>query len=313
MLSRRSFALTLAAAALPAWAKPKQMRIVVPYPAGGPLDACSRLLADKLKTKLGRIIVENRPGAAGARGMLEVKNAQPNGQSLVVGALATLVVNPLMFNDLPYRPQDFETVCLLSDTPNVLIMTPATMKKRGINSAEDFIDFVKKHPNQLNCASGGTGSAGHIANALLNTRGLKTVHVPYAGAMAAQLSLLSAETDIMFDNFASARPAIEDSRVRVLAQTSRTADKRIPAPTLSSLGIDCDISTWFGLMAPKGTPTEIRENLFKEICLTLESNETMHTFERLSGGAKLLGPQEFNEWIQNEQVKYRSFLSVLKI
>ena len=82
MLSRRSFALTLAAASLPAWAKPKQMRIVVPYPAGGPLDACSRLLADKLKTKLGRIIVENRPGAAGARGMLEVKNAQPNGQSL---------------------------------------------------------------------------------------------------------------------------------------------------------------------------------------------------------------------------------------
>ena len=82
---------------------------------------------------------------------------------------------------------------------------------------------------------------------------------------------------------------------------------------LSSLGIDCDISTWFGLMAPKGTPTEIRENLFKEICLTLESNETMHTFERLSGGAKLLGPQEFNEWIQNEQVKYRSFLSALKI
>ena len=191
--------------------------------------------------------------------------------------------------------------------------TPATMKKRGINSAEDFIDFVKKHPNQLNCASGGTGSAGHIANALLNTRGLKTVHVPYAGAMAAQLSLLSAETDIMFDNFASARSAIEDGRVRVLAQTSRTADKRIPAPTLSSLGIDCDISTWFGLMAPKGTPTEIRENLFKEICLTLESNETMHTFERLSVVAELLGTQEFNEWIQNEQVKYRSFLSVLKI
>ena len=166
MFTRRSFALALVAVATPAWAKPKPMRIVVPYPAGGPLDACSRLLADKLKTKLGRIIVENRPGAAGARGMLEIKNAQPNGQSLVVGALATLVVNPLMFDDLPYRPDDFETVCLLSDTPNVLIMTPETMKKWGIDSAEDFIDFVNSHPNRLNCASEGTGSAGHIANAL---------------------------------------------------------------------------------------------------------------------------------------------------
>ena len=131
--------------------------------------------------------------------------------------------------------------------------------------------------------------------------------------MAAQLSLLSAETDIMFDNFASARPAIEDGRVRVLAQTSREADKRISAPSLSSLGIDCDISTWFGLMAPKETPIEIREKLFKEIYSALESTDTMNTFERLSGGAKLLGPQEFNEWIQNEQVKYRSFLSALKI
>ena len=110
MLSRRLFTLSLLAASTPLWAKPQRMRIVVPYPAGGPLDAAARITAESIKSRYGRVIVENRAGAAGARAMLEVKNAASDGMTLAVGALATLVVNPLLFNDLPYSPKDFSAV-----------------------------------------------------------------------------------------------------------------------------------------------------------------------------------------------------------
>ena len=135
MLSRRLFTLSLLAACTPLWAKPQRMRIVVPYPAGGPLDAAARITAESIKSRYGRVIVENRAGAAGARAMLEVKNAASDGMTLAVGALATLVVNPLLFNDLPYSPKDFSAVCLLSDVPNVLVMSPKTMQRLGVHDA----------------------------------------------------------------------------------------------------------------------------------------------------------------------------------
>ena len=314
MLSRRLFlsSLALTALPLPTLAKAQRMRIVVPYPAGGPLDACARLLAEALKNHLGRVIVENRPGAAGARAMLEVKNAPADGTTLVMGALATLVVNPLLSDDLPYSPSDFKAVASLSDTPNVLVMTPAAMQKLNVKDARDLIEFIKANPGKLNCASGGVGSAGHILNALMNSQGLNTVHVSYAGAMAAQLSLFSGETDLMFDNFANARAAIADKRLRALAQTRALADPQIDAPTLQSLGIKCDISTWFGLMAPKNTPNEICQGIFEHISAVLSDNSYRKKFDQLSGGTKLLSPEAFEKWIGDEQVKYLSIVKALR-
>ena len=284
----------------------------MPYPAGGPLDAAARITAESIKIRYGRVIVENRAGAAGARAMLEVKNAASDGMTLAVGALATLVVNPLLFNDLPYSPKDFSAVCLLSDVPNVLVMNPKTMQRLGVHDAKDVIEYIKRNPGKLNCASGGTGSAGHILNAIFAAQGLNTIHVPYAGAMAAQLSVLSGETDLMFDNYASARTAIADGRLRVLAQTRKETDDGINAPTLASIGIDCDISTWFGLIAPKNTSLDKRQSLFKDIQVALTQPANAEKFALISGGgAKLLGPEAFEKWIATEQVKYASILKTL--
>ena len=313
MLSRRAFTLALALLSLPSFAKPQRMRIVVPYPAGGPLDAAARMVAEGLKTHHGRVIVDNRAGAAGARGMLEVKNAAADDQTLVIGALATLVVNPLLFDDLPYKPDDFSPVALLSDAPNVLVMTQKSMDRLGIKNASDLMQYIAKHPGELNCASGGTGSAGHILNALLDTKGLHSVHVPYAGAMAAQLSLYAGETDFMFDNFGNARGPIADGRLNVLAQTAAQPLAEINAPTLSSIGIEADISTWFGLMAPKDTAMSVREALFEEISQILSEAKKQKQFEAACGKVKLLSPQAFSQWIETEQVKYRSFVQSLKI
>ena len=313
MLTRRTFSLALVALSTSAWAKPSQrMRIVVPYPAGGPLDASARVLSEAMKNRFGRVLVDNRAGAAGARGMLEVKNAKPDGMTLAVGALATLVVNPILFNDLPYKPGDFRPVCLLSNVPNVLVMSPESMKRLCIKDARDLIDYIKENPSKLNCASGGTGSAGHILNALFNSLGLKTVHVPYAGAAAAQLSVLSGETDFMFDNFASAKAAIADGRLKVLAQTAALAHPDIPAPTLTSLGIKCDISTWFGLVAPKATSPEKCEALYLAVKEALSSIEVAQKFAAVTGGgSELLSPTAFTSWIEAEQVKYHTFLKTL--
>ncbi len=312
MLSRRAFTLALALLSLPSFAKPQRMRIVVPYPAGGPLDAAARMVAEGLKTQHGRVIVDNRAGAAGARGMLEVRNAATDGQTLVIGALATLVVNPLLFDDLPYKPDDFAPVALLSDAPNVLVMTQKSMDRLGVKNASDLMQYIAKHPGKLNCASGGTGSAGHVLNALLSAKGLRTVHVPYAGAMAAQLSLYAGETDFMFDNFGNARGAIADGRLKVLAQTVAEPLPEINAPTLNSIGIDADISTWFGLMAPKNTPMSVREALFKEVSEILSDAQKHKQFEATCGKVRLLSPHAFSQWIEAEQVKYRSFVQSLK-
>lgn len=312
MFSRRAFTLALALLSLPSFAKPQRMRIVVPYPAGGPLDAAARIIAEGLKKEHGRVIVDNRAGAAGARGMLEVKNASADGQTLVIGALATLVVNPLFFDDLPYEPSDFAPVALLSDAPNVLVMTQKSMDRLAIKNASDLMQYIAKHPGELNCASGGTGSAGHIANVLLSSKGLRSIHVPYAGAMAAQLSLYAGETDFMFDNFGNARAPIADGRLKVLAQTSARALPEINAPTLKSIGIDADISTWFGLMAPKDTALSIRERLFEEVSQILSETQIQTKFEAACGKIRLLSPEAFSQWIENEQVKYRSFLQSLK-
>ena len=186
------------------------------------------------------------------------------------------------------------------------------MDRLGVKNASDLMQYIAKHPGKLNCASGGTGSAGHVLNALLSAKGLRTVHVPYAGAMAAQLSLYAGETDFMFDNFGNARGAIADGRLKVLAQTVAEPLPEINAPTLNSIGIDADISTWFGLMAPKNTPMSVREALFKEVSEILSDAQKHKQFEAACGKVRLLSPQAFSQWIEAEQVKYRSFVQSLK-
>ena len=121
------------------FSKPQKLKtIVVPYPPGGPLDVSARILAEALKSKWGKTIVGNVPGAAGARGMLEVKNSKPDGKTLVMGAVATMVINPQTIENMPYSAEDFRAVSLISDVPNVLVMSPETMKRLGIKTASVF-------------------------------------------------------------------------------------------------------------------------------------------------------------------------------
>ena len=313
MLTRRAFAISLALSALPVYAKSDALRIIVPYPAGGPLDAAARFIADKLTSAAGRVIVENRPGAAGARGMQAAKNAKPDGKTLVVGALATLAVNPFMQKGLPYQAADFTPIALLSDAPNVLVMNPSRMKTLGITDAASLLSYIKAHPGKLNFASGGVGSAGHLAGEILRHAGYGLEHIPYAGAAAAQLSIFSGETDLLFDNWGSTREAVQSGKLKALAVTTAKPYPALSIPTLQSLGIDCDLSTWFGLLAPKGTGNTSVENLYRSLAEIFKDPKEQQTFERLAGGFDLQGPQTFGRWIDKEQVKYATLLKQLNL
>ncbi len=291
----------------------KSLRIIVPYPAGGPLDATARVVAEMLQPLRGKVIVENRPGAAGARGLLALKESEPDGQTLAMGAVATLAVNPWIRDNLPYQPNDFAGVCLLSDVPNVLVMTPQTMQKLGVKTLQELLDYIRQNPGKLNAASGGNGSAGHIIGEVLSNQGYRTEHIAFAGAAAAQLSVLAGETDLMFDNWASAKAAVSDGRLVALAQTVSDPDNSVPAPSLSSLGIDCDISTWFGLIAPSATPDAIRRGIFNDIEKALLESENQQKFLLASGSTAILDPKAFDIWIAGEQKKYQMLLRALKL
>lgn len=288
------------------------IRIVVPYPPGGPLDVSARAIAEAVHDELGNVIVDNKPGAGGNRGVTYLAKQKPDGMTLCVGAVATHAVNPNLFKKLPYDPiKDFEPVTLIAHVPNVLVVTPEFQKKYNIKSVADLVAYCKANPDKLNYASGGNGSAGHMAGELFKAQaGFKMVHVPYAGAAAAQLSVLSGQTDLMFDNLASATANIRAGKLVPLAVTTSTRAKALPeVPTMIEAGVkDFDISTWYGLFVPAKTPKDIVSRLNTVITKALASDKMKERLAKLGGESAPCKPEEFAALIASELKKYAAIV-----
>jgi tripartite-type tricarboxylate transporter receptor subunit TctC len=297
--------------ALPAYPN-RPIRLVVPYPPGGPLDTAARALADRVKEPLGIVIVENRPGAGGNLGVDQVAKSPPDGYSLVIGAVATHAVNPWLFSKLPYDPiKDFAPITLIAHVPNVLVMTPERADQLGIRSARDLIDYARKNPGRLNYASGGNGSAGHMAGELMKSQAkISAVHIPYAGAAPAQLGLLAGQTDFMFDNLASATAQIKAGRLRALAvTTSQRASSMPEVPTMADAGLTgFDVSTWFGVFAPAGTPAPIIARLNSAMTAALRSSEMGERLARMGAEPAPGTPEQFAELVRRELAKYQQIV-----
>jgi tripartite-type tricarboxylate transporter receptor subunit TctC len=268
-----------------------------------------------MKDGLGTVVVENRPGAGGNLGVDYVAKQPADGYTLVIGAVATHAINPWLFAKLPYDPvKDFAPVSLIAHVPNVLVMTPETATRLGVNSLGELVAYMKKQPGRLNYASGGNGSAGHMAGELLkSTAGLFAVHIPYAGAAPAQLGLLAGQTDFMFDNLASAAPQIRAGRLRAFAVTTRTRAASFPdLPTMGEAGgaslKGFDISTWFGVLAPAGTPAPIVDQLSAAMRAALTSAEIRERLARMGAEPAPSTPAGFAALIQSELAKYREIV-----
>jgi tripartite-type tricarboxylate transporter receptor subunit TctC len=286
----------------------KPIRLIVPYPAGGPLDSAARALAERLKESLGTVVVENRPGAGGNLGVDFVAKSTADGYTLAIGAVATHAVNPWLFSKLPYDPiKDFAPITLIAHVPNVLVMTPERAAQLGVGSTRDLIDTMRRSPGRLNYASGGNGSAGHMAGEMLKSQArVSAVHIPYAGAAPAQLGLLAGQTDFMFDNLASAIPQIKAGKLKALAVTTPQRAPSMPdVPTMIESGLaGFDVSTWFGVFAPAGTPPAVVARLNEAMTAALRTPEMRERLARMGAEPAPTSSAQFAELVKSELAKY---------
>jgi tripartite-type tricarboxylate transporter receptor subunit TctC len=293
----------------------KPLRFVVPYPPGGPLDSSARFLAEKVRESLGQpVVVENRAGAGGNIGADQVAKADPDGYSLVMGAVATHAINPWIFTSFPYDPvKDFEPVTIVAAVPNVLVLNVDFAKNNNINSVEDLIAYAKKNPGRLNYGSGGNGSAGHLAGELLKARtGTDAVHVPYQGAAPAQLALLGGQSDFMFDNLAAAAPMINNGTVKALAVTTLDRSSLLPnVPTMDEAGVKgFDLGTWFGVFTTGGTPPEVVAKLNKAYADALNQPDVKARLLAMGSDTPPMTAEAFAEFVKNENKKYKEVVKI---
>ena len=305
-------AFVLAFAALAAQAQTKPIRLVVPYPPGGPLDIVARSLAEKAQPALGTVIVDNRPGAGGNLGADLVAKAAPDGTTILMGAVATHAINPWLYAKVPFDPvRDFTPITGVAQVPNVLVMNAQRAAELGIASVPDLVAYAKKHPGQLNYGSGGNGSAGHLAGEMFKAQaGVFMVHIPYAGGNPAQLALLSGQVDLNFDNLAAASANIRSGKLRAIAVTTAARAAAMPeVPTIAEAGrtvglAHFDIDTWFGLFGPANLPPETTQRLNKAFVDALNSPELKARLAGLMAEPMASTPDQFAAFVKRELAKY---------
>ena len=295
-----------------AWAQTRPIRLIVPYPPGGPLDIAARALADKVKDSLGVVVVENRPGAGGNVGADLVAKAAADGTTIVMGAVATHAINPWLYSKMPYNAlTDFTPITLVAQVPNVLVMNTESAQRLGIVTVRDLVAHAKKNPARLNYGSGGNGSAGHLAGEMFKTQaGVFMVHIPYAGGPPAQLALVSGQVDLNFDNLAAASANIRSGKLRALAVTTARRSSAMPeVPTIAESAADLglgqfDIHTWFGLFGPARLPADVTARLHRAFVDALNSPEIKIRLATLMAEPAPTTPEAFAQFVRNENAKY---------
>ena len=317
-MKRRNLLLSVAAAgaasfpSLP-FAQGRPIRLIVPYAAGGPIDVTARLLAERVKDSLGTVIIENRPGGGGNIGADAVAKAAPDGLTIGISAVATHAINPWLFAKMPYdAAKDFAPITQMVRVPNVLVMNAETATRLKINTLRDLIAYGKANPGKLNYGSGGNGSAGHLAGEMFKQgAGIFAVHIPYNGGNPAQLALLSGQVDFNFDNLATAAPNIRAGKLKPIAVTTLTRSPALPdvppvADTLKGFAID----TWWGLVAPAGTPKDVIAKLNHAFVAALQTPEAKTRFAALMAEPVTSSPEQFAAFMKAELAKYEKVVKL---
>ena len=299
-----------------AWAQgawpTKPVKIVVPFAPGGTTDILARAIAPELSKAFGQqFIVDNRAGAGGNVGAEVVAKSPGDGYTLLMGTVGTHGINRALYPKLPYDPiQDFVPITLVASVPNVMEMNADKARALGIHNVQDFLRHAKAHPGKLNMASSGNGTSIHLAGELFkHMTGVFMTHIPYRGSGPALLDLMGGNTDLMFDNLPSAMPHIKSGRLKALAVTSGVRSGAMPElPTIAEAGgallRNYEASSWFGLLAPAGTPADVVQRLQQETAKAMALPAMKARL--LSQGANPGGmaPAEFVKFIDAETKKW---------
>ena len=289
----------------------KPIRLVVPFPPGGTTDILARDVGQRLTEALGQpVVIDNRPGAAGNIGSEIVAKSTPDGYTLLMCTVSSPAINPSLYSKLPYdHIKDFAPVILVARVPNVLEVNPSV----PVYTVTDLIKLAKEKPGQLNFASSGSGTSIHLSGELFKTMaGVNMVHVPYKGSAPAVTDLVGGQVQLMFDNLPSSLQQIKGGKLRAIAVTSAQRSPALPdIPTIAESGLPgFEATSWFGVLAPAGTPAAIVNRLNAEVDKWLQSDSgKAQLFEQ---GALPAGgtPEEFAAYIRAETEKWAKVVKV---
>ena len=306
-----TFAVLASAHAQGVWPT-KPVRIVVPFAPGGTTDILARALVPDLSRAFGqRFIVDNRAGAGGNVGAEIVARAPGDGYTLLMGTVGTHGINRALYAKLPYDPiKDFAPVTLVAAVPNVMVMNADKAMALGVKNVQDFIRVAKASPGKMNMASSGNGTSIHLAGELFKSMtGTYMLHLPYRGSGPALMDMVAGNADVMFDNLPSSMAQIKAGKLTALAVTSGERSAALPdVPTVEQAGGPAlkgyEASSWFGLLAPAGTPPDIVNRIQQEVAKALASPAMK---ERLLAQGAIPGgntPAEFTRHIDNEHRKW---------
>jgi tripartite-type tricarboxylate transporter receptor subunit TctC len=291
----------------------KPIRLVVPFPAAGTTDILARDVGQRLTETLGQpVVIDNRPGAAGNVGSDVVAKSAPDGYTLLMCTVSSHAINPGLYSKLPYdHIKDFAPVILVARVPNVLEVNPGV----PVYTVADLIKLAKEKPGEINFASSGSGTSIHLSGELFKTMtGVNMVHVPYKGSAPAITDLIGGQVQVMFDNLPSSLQQIKAGKLRAIAVTSAQRSPALPdLPTIAESGLPgFEATSWFGVLAPAGTPPAIINRLNAEINKWLQSPDGK---EKLLAQGALIeprgesvtaggSPEQFAAFIRSETDKW---------
>ncbi len=291
----------------------RPIRMIVPYPAGGPADTIARVFADRLFPRLGqRFIVDNRPGAAGAIGLEAAAKSTPDGYTLVIGTASTQTVNPLV-RQLPYdAKKDFAPISLVTDGPIVLSANP----ELPVKSVRELIDYSLKNPDKLNFGSDGQGSLTHLAGELLKAQtGLRMEHIPYKGTAQPVNDVVAGQIQLSMTGALNAIPLAQAGKLRILATGGTKRIGQLPdVPTMAEAGITgYDVTSWFAIFAPAGTNRATIDRLNREIREVAAMPETKAMLAASGVVPQSSTPEELQTLIVGESERWAKLIRDAKI
>jgi tripartite-type tricarboxylate transporter receptor subunit TctC len=281
----------------------KPIKMIVPSPGGATTDTLARIIAAKLQEKWSQpVIVDDRGGAGGNIGGEEASKAAPDGYTLMFSYPAPLAVNKALFTKLAYDPDSFVPISLVAVVPLVLAVNPDL----PISDVKQLIAFAKTHPNQLNYASQGYGTTGHLAGELFKSMaGIDIVHVPYKGSTPALTDLLGGQVQMMFIELSTVIGQIKSGKLRALAVGSESRNRFLPdVPAMAEVLPGYQASTWFGMVAPSGTPAAIVSQLSSAVSEAIREPDVVQRFADMSANAVGDTPAEMAVFLHQERERW---------
>src|SRR3954465_2677510 len=282
----------------------RPVRFILPFPPGGGTDILGRVIAERLSANLGQpVVTENRGGAGGNVGAEAAAHSAPDGYTIVLVA-PSIAISPSLYSKLNYDPvKDFAPVAMVASVPNVMITHPAVPAQ----NLREFIALAKAKPGGMNFGSGGSGTSNHLAGELLNlVADIKLVHVPYKGVNLAMNGVLAGEVQLVFIGVPVPAPHIKAGRLRALAVLAKERSPILPdVPTAAEAGLpDFDVTTWYGILAPAGTPRPIVTRLNSELVKIMRNPEMKERLATLGTDPLTSTPEEFGVYIKREIAKW---------